>query len=70
MISENTIKIFEKLSGWTEKEKYEREHGGHITIEEDIRTGDANAFLWTMSDDDSYVVHLQYMFLYGLVFVK
>ena len=33
-------------------------------------TGDANAFLWTMNDEDSHVHHLQYMHLGDYVFVK
>lgn len=66
----NSIKVFEKLSGWTEKGHYEQQHGGYVSIEEDIMTGEANAFLWTMSNDDSHVDHLQYTHLGGHVFVK
>lgn len=70
MLNETAIKVFEKLSGWTEKSNYEREHGGYITIEEDRMTGEANAFLWTTNDDDSHVQHLEYMHLGDIVFVK
>lgn len=70
MLTEQAIKVFEKLSGWTEKSTYEREHGGYITVEEDRMTGEANAFLWTMNDEDSNVHHLQYMHLGDLTFVK
>jgi hypothetical protein len=70
MLSETAIKVFERLSGWTEKANYEREHGGYITVEEDVMTGEANAFFWTMNDEDSHVHHLQYMHLGDFVFVK
>lgn len=70
-MTESVTRVFEKLSGWCEKSRYEREHGGYITIEEDVMDGEANAFLWTMNDDDdSHVDHLQYMHLGGRTFVK
>ena len=71
MLTEQAIKVFEKLSGWTEKANYEREHGGHVTIEEDIMTGEANAFFWWVdTKDDHHIDHLQYMHLGDYVFVK
>jgi hypothetical protein len=70
MLTEQAIKVFEKLSGWTEKSRFEKEHDGYVTIEEDIMTGEANAFFWTVNDEDSHVRHLQYMHLGDYVFVK
>jgi hypothetical protein len=70
MLSDKTIQVFEKLSGWREKSNYEHDHNGYITIEEDIMTGEANAFLWTMDDEDSHVDHLQYLHLGDHTFVK
>jgi hypothetical protein len=67
MLNKQAIQVFETLSGWTEKSNYEKQSGGHITIEEDIMTGEANAFLWRYDFDPQ---HLQYMRLGDLVFVK
>jgi hypothetical protein len=71
MISEKAIRVFEKLSGWTEKSKFEAEHNGYVTIEEDVMTGEANAFLWTVGPlEDHHIDHLQYMHLGDHIFVK
>jgi hypothetical protein len=70
MLNNKSIRVFEKLSGWHEKSNYEHDTGGYVTIEEDVMTGEANAFLWTMSDEDSHVNHLQYLHLGDHVFVK
>lgn len=71
MLSETAIKVFERLSGWTEKSNYERERGGYVIVEEDYMTGEANAFLWWVDlNDDHHIDHLQYMHLGDFVFVK
>lgn len=69
-MTEQAVKVFEKLSGWREKANFEHDSGGYVTVEEDILTGEANAFLWTMNDEDSHVDHLQYLFMDDRVFVK
>ena len=71
MLSEQAIRVFEKLSGWTEKSRFEKEHDGYVTVEEDIMTGEAAAFLWTVDTmDDNHIDHLQFMRLGDRVFVK
>lgn len=67
MIGETAIRVFEKLSGWTEKSKYERDHDGYVTVEEDVMTGEGHAFLWRHDRDPK---HLQYMHMGDHVFVK
>ncbi len=69
-MSPKAVQVFEKLSGWKEKSNFEHDEGGYVTIEEDIKTGDANAFLWTVHNEDSHVDHLQYLHLGDRVFVK
>ena len=69
-MTQESIKVFEKLSGWREKSGFEHDTGGYVTVEEDIMTGEANAFLWTMNNEDSHVDHLQYMHIGDHVFVK
>lgn len=71
MLTDQAIRVFEKLSGWTEKSRFEKEHNGYVTVEEDIMTGEANAFLWTVDTmDDHHIDHLNYMHLGDLTFVK
>jgi hypothetical protein len=67
MMSETAIRVFEKLSGWTEKSHYEKEHNGYIDLEEDVMTGDTHAFLWCYDKDPK---HMQTMRLGDIVFVK
>jgi hypothetical protein len=66
-MTEESIRVFEELSGWTEKSHYEHEHNGYITVDEDIMTGEAHAFLWRHDFDPQ---HLQYLYLGDHVFVK
>jgi hypothetical protein len=70
-MNERVIRVFEKLSGWTEKSHYEHEHDGYITIEEDIMTGEAHAFLWSHEVHGGGIPkHLQYLHMGDHVFVK
>lgn len=67
-MSPAAIKVFERLSGWTEKSNYEKANEGVVTFEEDVKTGELNAFFWPTATDGWS--HLQYMNLGDLVFVK
>lgn len=66
-MTEEALRVFEKLSGWTEKSHYEKERDGYVTVEEDIMTGEAHAFLWRYDRDPQ---HLQFMHMGDHQFVK
>lgn len=39
-------RLFESVSGWSRKEHFEYEHDGYVTLENDPKTRQRNAFLW------------------------
>lgn len=73
-MSPQAIRVFEKLSGWTERSEFEQANDGRVQIHEDIKTGAARAH-FSPNNFDSVSGpligrSLQYMHLNGVTFVR
>lgn len=64
-MTDNFIKVFERLSGWTEYTDFEQAEEGYITYE---RVGDAVAFFFWRVDKDP--CRLDSMYMDGKVYVR
>ncbi len=64
----NTQEVFTALSGWVEREHFEREYRGFVTIQEDLSTGESLACF--RQSGATSLTTLQYMYLGGKTFVK
>jgi|688.fasta_scaffold681364_2 hypothetical protein len=61
------LETFQQVTGWKTPERFGREHDGFVTIEENARSHNHDAFFW---DADMGHERLQTMWMDGLYFVR
>lgn len=65
-MTQESLDVLERLSGWTESRKYEESHYPSIVI---LAT-DEDGVMWSHQDDGEQIKRLEHMDIDGKVFVR
>jgi hypothetical protein len=65
-MTQTSIDVLERLSGWTEGRKYEENHWPSIVV---LATGE-DGVMWMHRDDGEKIKRLEHMDIDGKVFVR
>lgn len=65
-MTQESLDVLERLSGWTERRKYEESHYPSIVI---LAT-DGDGVMWAHQDDGEQIKRLEHMDIDGKVFVR